>query len=48
MDNKNKITFIDGSPEQQNRAIDDFLSSFTKEENEYSMSDELSYLDDIE
>lgn len=48
MDKRKKIRFIDGSSEQQNQAVNEFLSSFTKEEVDYSMSDELSYLDDIE
>lgn len=48
MDKRKKITFIDGSENKQNQAVDDFLSSLSKEEQEHSMSDELSYLDEID
>ena len=48
MDNQKKISFIDGPSEVQNQAVDDFLSSYSKEEIDYSLSDELSYLDDVD
>lgn len=46
MDEK-KITFIDGSTEAQEKAVNEFLSSLTKEEIDLSASDDLSYLDEV-
>lgn len=42
----NKMTFLDGSSEEQNEAVEKFLSSMTPEEHERAMSDEFSYLDE--
>lgn len=42
-----KITFIDGSTEAQEKAVNEFLSSLTKEEIDLSTSDDLSYLDEV-
>jgi len=43
---KNKITFIDGSPEEQKKAVGDFLSTLSEDEHARAISDEFSYLDD--
>lgn len=42
---ENKTTFIDGSAEEQKKAVDNFLNGLTEEEHELAMSDEFSYLD---
>ena len=42
MVDENKITFLDGSAEQQAEAIEKFLSTLTPEEHERAMSDEFS------
>ncbi len=43
---ENKFTFLDGSQEKQNKAIEDFLNELTEEEHQRAMSDEFSYLDE--
>ena len=43
---KNRITFLDGSKEQQDKAVKDFLNSITPEEHEKAMSSEFEYLED--
>ena len=43
---ENKITFLDGSSEQQNKAVEEFLASLTQEEHERAMSKEFDYLED--
>lgn len=40
------ITFLDGSAEEQKKAVDEFLSSVTPTEHERAMSDEFAYLDE--
>ena len=41
----NRITFLDGSKEKQDKAIENFLNSITPEEHERAMSSEFDYLD---
>jgi hypothetical protein len=43
---KNKITFLDGSKEQQDKTVEDFLNSITPEDHERAMSSEFDYLDE--
>lgn len=43
---ENKTVFIDGSAEEQKKAVEDFLSTLTEDEHQRAMSDEFSYLDD--
>lgn len=45
-ESKNKINFLDGSPDEQRKAVEDFLNSMTAEEHEQAMSDEFAYLDE--
>lgn len=45
IENKANSTVLDGSPEEQKKAVEDFLNSLTPEEHERAMSDEFSYLD---
>ena len=42
----NKLTFLDGSPEEQKKSTELFLSMLTEEEQERSMSSEFDYLED--
>ena len=42
----NKMTFLDGSSEKQDKAVETFLGNMTPEEHERAMSDEFSYLDE--
>ncbi|MCC8073388.1 MAG: hypothetical protein LIO62_04605 [Clostridiales bacterium] len=37
---------LDGTPKEQDEIVEKFLSSFTNDEIERSMSDEFSYLDE--
>ena len=41
-ESKNKINFLDGSPDEQRKAVEDFLNSMTAEEHEQAMSDEVT------
>ncbi len=43
---ENKITFIDGSSQEQKKAVDDFLQTVSEEEHKRAMSDEFAYLDE--
>lgn len=43
---ENKITFLDGSQEEQKKAVEEFLNSITPEEHERAMSSEFDYLDE--
>ena len=45
-ENNNKITFLDGSSEELEKATSDFLSSVSEEEHKRAMSSEFDYLDD--
>lgn len=45
-ENNDKITFLDGSPEEQKKAVEKFLGSMSNEEHERAMSDEFAYLDE--
>lgn len=38
--------FLDGSTEEQTKAVEDSLNQMTKEEHERAMSDEFAYLDE--
>lgn len=40
------FTVLDGTPEEQKKSTEKFLSMLTEEEKEQSMSDEFSYLDE--
>ena len=40
------MTFVDGSEEEQNKAVENYLSSISEEEHNRAMSDELGYLDE--
>lgn len=40
--------FLDGSSEEQDKAVKEFLAELTEEERQRSMSDEFNYLDDDE
>lgn len=42
----NKLTFLDGSPEEQKNAIEEFLNSVTPEDHARAMSSEFDYLED--
>lgn len=42
---KNKITFLDGSKEQQEKAVQEFLDTIASEDHERAMSSEFDYLD---
>lgn len=46
MKNKQKYTFLDGSFEEQKKAIHEDLDSMTEEEHKRAMSDEFAYLDE--
>jgi hypothetical protein len=41
-----KFTMLDGSPEEQKKSSEAFLSTLTKEEHERAMSSEFDYLDE--
>ena len=41
-----RITFIDGSSEQETTAVETFLDSLSPEEHERALSDEFDYLDE--
>lgn len=43
---ENKFNILDGSLEEQDKIVKEFLSQLTPEEIERSMSDEFAYLDD--
>ncbi len=43
---KNKITFLDGSLQEQKKAVEEFLNSMTSEEHIRAMSSEFDYLDE--
>lgn len=43
---ENKITFLDGSPQEQKKAVEEFLDSMTPEEHNRAMSSEFDYLDE--
>ena len=43
---ENSITFLDGSSEEQEKAVKDFLDSLSEEEKNRAMSDEFGYLDE--
>ncbi len=43
---ENRISFIDGSDEEQNKAVEDFLNSLSEEEKEKAMSKEFDYLEE--
>ena len=43
---ENKITFLDGSQEEQKKAVEEFLSSVTPAEHERAMSSEFDYLEE--
>lgn len=43
---ENKITFLDGSQEEQKKAVEEFLNSMTPEEHAKAMSSEFDYLDE--
>ena len=45
-ENNDKITFLDGSPEEQKKAVEKFLGSMSNEEHERAMLDEFAYLDE--
>ena len=40
------MTFVDGSEEEQNKAVENYLSSISEEEHNRAMSDEFEYLDE--
>lgn len=40
------FTMLDGSPEEQKKSTEKFLSMITEEEKERSMSSEFDYLDE--
>lgn len=40
------MTFVDGSAEEQNKAVENFLSSISEEEHNRAMSNEFDYLDE--
>lgn len=42
---ENKITFLDGSPQEQKEVVEEFLNSMTPEEHNRAMSSEFDYLD---
>lgn len=46
MKENNTTTFLDGSAEEQKKAVDEFLNSMTPAEHEKAMSDEFAYLDE--
>lgn len=43
---KDKFNILDGSSEEQDKIVKEFLSRLTPEEIKRSMSDEFAYLDD--
>lgn len=45
-DNKINFDVLDGSPEEQSKAVESFLNSLTHEEHEKAMSSEFDYLED--
>ena len=40
------MTFVDGSSEEQSRAVENFLNSISDDEHDRAMSDEFGYLDE--
>lgn len=40
------ITVLDGSAEEQNQVMENYLNSITEEEHNKAMSDEFGYLDE--
>lgn len=46
IDNRLNLTFLDGSPEEEDRIVNEFLDSLTEEEKERAMSSEFDYLDE--
>jgi len=40
------ITVLDGSTEEQNQVMENYLNSITEEEHNKAMSDEFGYLDE--
>jgi hypothetical protein len=40
------MTFIDGSAEEQSKAVENYLNSISDEEHNRAMSDEFRYLDE--
>ncbi|MEE0264482.1 MAG: hypothetical protein UD936_02550 [Acutalibacteraceae bacterium] len=46
IDNRLHLTFLDGSPEEEDRIVNEFLDSLTEEEKERAMSSEFDYLDE--
>lgn len=42
---RDKITFLDGSKEQQEKAVKDFLDAIPPDEHEMAMLNEFDYLD---
>ena len=40
------MTFVDGSAEEQNKAVENYLISISEEEHNRAMSDEFEYLDE--
>lgn len=45
-ESNNKTIFLDGSPDEQRKAVEDFLNSMTAEEHERAMSEEFDYLEE--
>lgn len=45
---EDKVLVLDGSPEDQDKIVKNFLGSLTKEECERAMSHEFDYLEDDE
>lgn len=43
---ENKITFLDGSDDEQEKAVNDYLNTLSEEEHNRAMSDEFDYLDE--
>ena len=39
-------TFVDGSAEEQNKAVENYLSSISEKEHSRALSDEFGYLDE--
>ena len=46
IDNRLNLTFLDGSPEEEDRIMKEFSSLLTEEEKERAMSSEFDYLDE--
>ena len=45
-ENKNKTIFLDGSTDEQKKAVENFLNSMTAEEHKRAMSSEFDYLEE--